>query len=298
MMEFEHIPVLCKEVLEFFSRVQVETPIFLDGTVGEGGHSLAILQTFPNSKIIAIDRDEEMLERAKQRLKDFSERVSFLHLNFSEFTEEHLKELGFSNLNGILLDFGISTYHIKSSQRGFSFQREEILDMRLSENSIPAIQILNTYTEQELEKIFLEYGEEHWSKKIAQKIVEARKHKKIETTTELNQIVENAIPRRFWPPKVHPAFRIYQALRIESNSELAHIQRGLSNLPSLLASGGLLVAISFHSLEDRIAKQTLKQLAETKRFCILTKKPIQPQEDEVQKNPASRSAKLRAIMAV
>lgn len=298
MDEFQHIPVLLREVLEFFENIKIESPIFLDGTVGEGGHSLAILEKFPNSKLIALDRDLEMLERAKKRLFSFSGRVFFLHKNFSEFEKEDLLNLGFSELNGVLLDFGISTYHIQSSKRGFSFQREENLDMRLSENSIPVSNILNTYSEKDLEKIFLEYGEENWSRKIAQKIVEFRKQKKIQTTTELNRIVEEAIPRKFWPPKVHPAFRIYQALRIESNSELAHIEKAFLSLPFLLSKNGVLLAISFHSLEDRIAKQGIKQLAKTNRFVILTKKPIQPQDIEIKQNPASRSARLRAVMAV
>ena len=298
MDSFQHIPVLLSEVLNFFESLKVENSLFLDGTVGEGGHSFAILEKFPNSKVIALDRDLEMLERARRRLFPFSSRVFFFHKNFSEFQKEDLFSLGFSQLNGILLDFGISTYHIRSSGRGFSFQKNENLDMRLSETSIPVSYILNTYSEKELEKIFLEYGEENWSRKIAKKIVEFRKQKKIQTTMDLNKIVEDSIPKKFWPPKVHPSFRIYQALRIKSNSELEHIQRAFLNLPFLLSKNGILLAISFHSLEDRIVKQSTKQLAKTNRFVTLTKKPVQPQNLEILQNPASRSARLRAIMAV
>lgn len=298
MDNFQHLPVLLNEVLDFFSSLKGDNLVFLDGTVGEGGHSLAILEKFPNSQLIALDRDLEILERSKKRLSPFRERVFFFNKNFSEFSKEDLSYLGFASLNGILLDFGISTYHIQSSKRGFSFQREENLDMRLSQDSIPVSNILNTYSEKDLERIFLEYGEENWSRKIAQKIVEFRKQKKIQTTTELNRIVEETIPRKFWPPRVHPAFRIYQALRIESNSELEHIQKAFLSLPFLLSQNGILVAISFHSLEDRIVKQSTKQLAKTNRFVILTKKPIQPQDFEIKQNPASRSARLRAIMAV
>jgi 16S rRNA (cytosine1402-N4)-methyltransferase len=298
--EFEvtHIPVLQKEVLEFFQKVSSPIPIFLDATVGEGGHSLAILENIPNSKIILLDRDIQMLERAKKRLEFFKDRIFPININFSEFTKLHLLQYGFEVLNGILLDFGISSFHIKHSGRGFSFQLNEPLDMRLSNEGKTATQILNQYSIEELEKIFLQYGEENWSKKIAQNIVETRKKKPILTTSELNQIVEKTIPRKFWPPKVHPAFRIYQALRIEVNQELQHITKAFENLPFLLCKGGILVAISFHSLEDRITKQALKQLAQTGSFHILTKKPLKSSVQEVQFNPASRSARLRAIEVV
>jgi 16S rRNA (cytosine1402-N4)-methyltransferase len=293
-----HIPVLKTEILNYFSQIQGENLIFLDGTAGEAGHSLAILENIPNSRVLLVDRDEFMLERAKRRLANFQGRFFPLLSNFSEIDQESLAELQIEKLDGILLDFGISTFHIKNSDRGFSFQSDEPLDMRLSPSKKTAADILRTYDEKHLEQIFLNYGEENWSRKIAANIVETRRQNPILRTKDLNQLIEKTIPRKFWPPKVHPAFRIYQALRIEVNGELDHIKIALENLPKLLNHSGILQAISFHSLEDRITKQTLKQLAESGDYRILTKKPISATDEEIKMNPASRSAKLRVLEAV
>ncbi len=287
-----HIPILKDEIITFFK--DTSQTYFLDGTAGEGGHSRAILETFQNSKLVTLDRDPVMLERALSRNNSFGDRVIGLNVNFSEFTKTSVP-LEFQNgFDCILLDFGISMYHLKKSGRGFSFMGEEFLDMRLSPDSDKTAQdILNYYKEEKLLKLFLEYGEENWSKKIVEGIVTKRRKHPFTTTKELASLIEAIIPRKFWPPKAHPAFRIFQALRIEVNDELTHIEKGLVNLVPLLKENGIICCISFHSLEDRIVKTVFKQLGINKELEILTKKPILPSEIEILNNPAARSAKLR-----
>ena len=287
-----HIPILKDEIITFFK--DTSQTYFLDGTAGEGGHSRAILETFQNSKLVTLDRDPVMLERALSRNNSFGDRVIGLNVNFSEFTKTSVP-LEFQNgFDCILLDFGISMYHLKKSGRGFSFMGEEFLDMRLSPDSDKTAQdILNYYKEERLLKLFLEYGEENWSKKIVEGIVTKRRKHPFTTTKELASLIEAIIPRKFWPPKAHPAFRIFQALRIEVNDELTHIEKGLVNLVPLLKVNGIICCISFHSLEDRIVKTVFKQLGINKELEILTKKPILPSEIEILNNPAARSAKLR-----
>ena len=287
-----HIPILKDEIITFFK--DTSQTYFLDGTAGEGGHSRAILETFQNSKLVTLDRDPVMLERALSRNNSFGDRVIGLNVNFSEFTKTSVP-LEFQNgFDCILLDFGISMYHLKKSGRGFSFMGEEFLDMRLTPDSDKTAQdILNYYKEERLLKLFLEYGEENWSKKIVEGIVTKRRKHPFTTTKELASLIEAIIPRKFWPPKAHPAFRIFQALRIEVNDELTHIEKGLVNLGPLLKENGIICCISFHSLEDRIVKTVFKQLGINKELEILTKKPILPSEIEILNNPAARSAKLR-----
>jgi 16S rRNA (cytosine1402-N4)-methyltransferase len=287
-----HIPILKDEIINFFR----DTPqtYFLDGTAGEGGHSKAILETFHSSKLVTLDRDPIMLERALLRNKSFGDRVIGLNVNFSEFSLTSVPLEFQTGFDCILLDFGISMYHLKKSGRGFSFMGEEFLDMRLSPDSDKTAQnILNFYKEEKLLKLFLEYGEENWSKKIVEGIVTKRRKHPFKTTKELASLIEAIIPRKFWPPKAHPAFRIFQALRIEVNDELNHIEKGLVNLVPLLKENGIICCISFHSLEDRIVKTVFKQLGINKELEILTKKPILPSEIEILNNPAARSAKLR-----
>ncbi len=287
-----HIPILKDEIITFFK--DTSQTYFLDGTAGEGGHSRAILETFQTSKLVTLDRDPVMLERALSRNNSFGDRVIGLNVNFSEFTKTSVP-LEFQNgFDCILLDFGISMYHLKKSGRGFSFMGEEFLDMRLTPDSDKTAQdILNYYKEERLLKLFLEYGEENWSKKIVEGIVTKRRKHPFTTTKELASLIEAIIPRKFWPPKAHPAFRIFQALRIEVNDELTHIEKGLVNLVPLLKENGIICCISFHSLEDRIVKTVFKQLGINKELEILTKKPILPSEIEILNNPAARSAKLR-----
>lgn len=239
-----------------------------------------------------IDRDPEMLARATLRNREFPERIRCYNSNFSDLPSEIFQETG--GFDAILLDFGISMYHIKKSERGFSFKGEEPLDMRLDESAgKSASQIINTYKKDELLRIFLEYGEEKWSKKIVEVLLEHRKKNPIRTNKQLTELIEKIIPRKFWPPHQHPAFRIYQALRIEVNRELEHIEAALPKLISYLVPNGIICCISFHSLEDRVVKTGFKDLKQKNLLEILTKKPILPDIKEIKENPASRSAKLR-----
>lgn len=290
MQDFIHIPILSDMILDHFSKTN--QMYFLDCTAGEGGHTNQILNKFPNSKIFLIDRDKDMLERAILRNRDYRERIRPYNANFSDPPMEILEETG--GVDGILLDFGISMYHIKKSEKGFSYRGEEPLDMRLdSTHSKTASFILNTYKKDELLRIFLEYGEEKWSKKIVEVLVEHRRKNPFRTNKQLTELIEKIIPKKFWPPQQHPAFRIYQALRIEVNQELEHIQTALPTLVSFLAPKGIICCISFHSLEDRVVKLKFRDLKEKNILEILTKKPILPDTEEVKANPASRSAKLR-----
>ncbi len=296
-----HIPVLPNEILEYFHEIEnKENPIFLDGTAGEGGHSELLLKEFPQAKLILNDRDSIMLGRASARLEAFSGRFFPLEGNFSEVSTEDIQErIGQDKVDGILLDLGISTFHLTSSERGFSFKNEEYLDMRLDETSkLTAFEVLNKYKAEKLSQIFREYGEENWTKKIVEKILLVRKKNPIRTTLDLAKLVESVIPRKFWPDKTHPSFRVFQAVRIEVNNELGHIREGLENLANLLNQGGILCVISFHSLEDRIVKQVFKEISKDERFSVLTKKPIITNDEEIKLNPSSRSAKLRVLKAI
>lgn len=294
-----HIPVLVAEVMAAFADINTETPVFLDGTAGEGGHASAILQKFPKAQLILLDRDEHMLQRAHQRLATYSNSIESRCMNFSDCHRDFLNQsFQHRQIDGILLDLGISTYHYEGSGRGFSYAKDEMLDMRLDENGIPAYKILKEYSMKRLNDIFWQYGEERWSKKIASVLVETRKKQPIKTCQQLAQLIAAVIPRKFWPPKSHPATRIFQALRIEANQELTHIQKGLQVLFPCLKEGGIMNVISFHSLEDRIVKNTFREWKQQKKGQLLTKKPIPPTEAEIQQNRAARSAKLRSIRKI
>ncbi|EMO62588.1 16S rRNA (cytosine(1402)-N(4))-methyltransferase [Leptospira borgpetersenii serovar Pomona str. 200901868] len=298
-LEPVHYSVQGNNILQIFTEnFHKEDPVlFLDGTAGEGGHGLLFLKGFPNSKVILCDRDPVMLSRALARLVDFKERVVSIQTNFSEIDSNLLSSHGINDSpQGILLDLGISTFHLFHSGRGFSFKEAEPLDMRLTPNiGINAEDVINTYSKDRLMHIFYTYGEERWSKKIAEVIVERRKQNLISYTSELADLISKIIPRKFWPPGRHPATRIFQALRIEVNQELTHIEKGLDSLLNLLRPEGVIQVISFHSLEDRIVKNSLRNYAKQNGFELLTKKPILPSEEETKENPASRSAKLRVL---
>ena len=292
-MDTVHQPVLTQEILDMLleSFDKKQDFIFIDGTTGEGGHSEIFFREFPQSKGILLDRDRNIIEIAKKRLAPYHKQILFFeNCNFSK-----LKLPNEIKVNFILVDLGISSYHYKTSQRGFGFQKEEDLDMRLeSENqNLTAKKIINNYTPKKLLNIFYEYGDESWSKKIVETIINYRKKNPIQTTYQLSDLICRTIPKKFWKKKFHPATKIFQALRIEVNQELQHIQKGVPHLFDNLSSNGLLFAISFHSLEDRIIKQYFKKLRQ--QYKLLTKKPIKPQEQEKINNPACRSAKLRVI---
>lgn len=303
--EYKHTPVLWQEIK---NSVQ-ESPfagsgIFVDCTLGEGGHSELLLRTFPQIKIIAFERDEQILEVAKNRLEEYNERITFVNDNFAAM-QDYVKE---DYVQYILYDFGISSYHYESD-RGFAFAVDGELDMRLDPGcTTDAYTVINTYKEQELADIIYTYGEERWSRRIAARICEYRQQKKIETTTELAELVLKAIPGKFHVKNIHPATRVFQALRIYVNDELTAISQALSGSYRQLQAGGRIMAISFHSLEDRIVKDRFRRMAKgctckaEPQHCIctgapvvklITKKPVTPGEQERNDNSRARSSKLR-----
>jgi len=284
-----HRAVMVKEALEFLNTAN--GGIFVDGTCGEGGHTEAILLSSPNAQTVSFDLDEKMLKIAKTRLSQYANRTNFVHNNFNEI-DKALKNLGILDISGILLDLGISMAHLKSEQRGISFNGDQPLDMRLNQSSgIPLSDILKTMNQTELEQILNEFGEERQSKKIARAIVEFNKNHTIKTTGQLTEIILSVLPRF---GRIHPATKTFQALRIYTNSELDNLRTALPKCLDILKSGSTLVVISYHSLEDRIVKQAFKE-ADKEQFTLLTKKVVIPTYDEVASNPSARSAKMRAI---
>ncbi|NNG66053.1 16S rRNA (cytosine(1402)-N(4))-methyltransferase RsmH [Caldanaerobacter subterraneus] len=303
-MEYVHKSVLLKETIEYLN-INPEG-IYVDGTLGGGGHSEEILKRLTTGKLIAIDRDEEAILAAKERLKDYKN-VIYIKDNFKN-VKEILRNLGIEKVDGILLDLGVSSYQLEEVERGFSYMKDAPLDMRMDKTSpFSAYDVVNRYSEKELERVIREYGEEKWASRIAKFIVEERKKGDIKTTSQLVEIIKKAIPasaRRMGP---HPAKRTFQAIRIEVNEELKDLDKALEDMVEVLRGKGRIAVITFHSLEDRIVKNTFKKL-ENPCTCppglpctcgkqpvikIITKKPILPSKEEVEENPRSRSAKLR-----
>ncbi|MCX6813830.1 MAG: 16S rRNA (cytosine(1402)-N(4))-methyltransferase RsmH [Candidatus Azambacteria bacterium] len=286
-----HTPVLLNEVLEYLNSKPNQN--FIDATVGDGGHAKAILEkTAPNGKLIAIDRDLDSVIRAKSNLRRFGNRVLFINDSFGNILKI-VKNSGLDQIKGILFDFGMSTSQLENSGKGFSFQKDEVLDMRYDAKiPITAENILNDYSETELFRIFKKLGEEPKSKIIIKAIVNAREKKRIKTTKELVGIIEKVLRRR---GKLHPATLVFQALRIEVNQELVEIEKALADLPKVLSSNGRIAFISFHSLEDRLIKNWVKDLSKKNIIKILNKKPLTASAEELKANPKSRSAKLRVI---
>ncbi len=295
-----HIPVLKKEVLNYLNPKENEN--FIDATIGEMGHSLGILErNKPNGKVLGIELDPEIIERDKEIIKEKRLERRIILVNDSYV---HLKEIvernNFQSVKGILFDLGISSWHLEQSERGFSFKNNEFLDMRFNpqENRVKAEEIINEWTEEELEKIFREYGEEKFSKRIAKKICQIRQKERIKTTLQLVEVVRKAIPVPFRRQKIHFATRVFQALRIAVNQELKNLEDVLPQALSVLEKGGKIVIISFHSLEDRIVKNFFKNKAKKGLLEILTNKPITASLEEIQINPRARSAKLRAAVKI
>ena len=307
-IEFNHVSVLLNESIE---NLNIKPDgIYVDGTMGGAGHSLEIAKRLSKKGIlIGIDRDEEALEVARERLKEFNN-VRYIHDNHDNIYEI-IKELELDGVDGILLDLGVSSYQIDEKTRGFTYMDDGPLDMRMDKSQeLTAEYIVNNYKEQELARIIFEYGEEKFSKKIAKNICECRKNKKIETTTELVKIIERSIPGKFREKNSHPAKRTFQAIRIEVNNEIEPLYNTIKNSINALNSKGRLCVITFHSLEDRMVKKAYVD-AEGKCTCpkdlpycvcgneslgkIITKKPILPTEKEMQENSRSRSAKLRVF---
>ena len=287
----EHYPVLHREVLKFFKE-NITDGIIVDATVGGGGHSKILLENLPNIFIIGIDKDDEALKKANEKLKKFKGRYKLVKSPFKDI-DKVLENLKISQISGCLFDFGVSIFQLKED-RGFSFQREEFLDMRMDKSQdLTAYYVVNYYQLKDLEEILKNYGEEKFYKKIAKGIVERRKKKKIETTKELSDLIFNLYPKPLRHKKIHPATKTFQAIRIEVNKELDEIKEALPKAIDILDNGGIIQTISFHSLEDRIVKNIFKEQKKLKKLEILTKKPIIPSIDEIRENPPSRSAKLR-----
>lgn len=292
MQKLFHKPVLLKEAIKLLNIRPGEK--YIDATVGGGGHSEAILKA--GGRLLGIDCDPEAIKAAREYFSLACPNTSWrlVRENFSKLIKIAKKE-GFNRVMGILLDLGVSTYQLETPERGFSFNREGPLDMRMDPRlKITARDLVNTLSENELKEIFLKFGEERYSGRIARAICRAREIKPILTTNQLAEIILRVRPRRGRFDRTHPATRCFQALRIAVNSELRNLEEVLPQTLELLKRGGRLVIISFHSLEDRIVKRFLKEKESEGEITILTKKPIRPTKEEIVINPRSRSAKLRA----
>lgn len=305
-MEFKHKPVLLDECIEGLN-INPDG-IYVDGTLGGAGHSSHIIEKLSkNGKLIGIDRDKEAIAAAEKKLKDFSNKIIY-HGNHDDI-KRILEELNIGKVDGILLDLGVSSYQLDEAERGFSYMLDSKLDMRMNrEDKLSAYEVINKYSEESLSKIFFDYGEERYSKKIAAKICEVRKIKPIETTFELVSIIKSSIPFKATLEKQHPAKRVFQAIRIEVNNELGRLKEAIIDSVNCLNTSGRLLIITFHSLEDRIVKHAFEEL-EGKCTCPsgfpvcvcgyisygknITKKPIVSDESELDENPRARSAKLR-----
>ncbi|CUO59586.1 MULTISPECIES: 16S rRNA (cytosine(1402)-N(4))-methyltransferase RsmH [Clostridium] len=307
-MEFNHVSVLLNECLDALNIK--EDGIYVDGTLGGAGHSSEILKRLSeNGRLIGIDQDTDALKAAAIRLQNFNN-VTFVHNNFYNI-KQILDDLDIEEVDGILMDLGVSSYQLDTGERGFSYMKDAPLDMRMNrENELSAYEVVNTYSEDELYRIIRDYGEEKFAKRIATFIVNAREEKNIETTLELVEIIKNAIPAKARREGPHPAKRTFQAIRIEVNSELSILNRAIEDGVSKLSKGGRMAIITFHSLEDRIVKNKFRDLAvacrcpkefpicvcgEKAKVKVISRKAIDPSKEEVEMNPRSRSAKLRVI---
>jgi len=290
-----HIPVLLEETLDF---LDIERKgVYIDCTIGLGGHALEIIKRNPRAYLIGFDIDEQSLLKVKEKLQPYAERVTLYHSDFRYLPD---LKIDFSEVRGILLDLGISSYQLDNPERGFSFNREGPLDMRMDlRNKVTASKIINKYSEHKLSQIFREYGELRQAKKLAKKIISRRKFEPIKTTAELCHITEEVCGWRPQKGKIHPAAKVFQAIRIEVNQELKSLSGFLERISQKVPKKTHIAAISFHSLEDRIIKHTFLHLAKAINshpiLNILTKKPVIPSEEEISLNSRARSAKLRAV---
>ena len=302
-----HKSVMTKEIVD--SLVVGPGGVYVDATLGMGGHTSSILSAAgTDAKIVAMDVDEEALTIGAQVLSKFNSRVILKNSNFSEI-DKVLDSLGIREVDGIVADLGMSSFQLDLSGRGFSFRKDEVLDMRMDARlRFTAYDLVNEMSIEELSKLLKNYGEEKWSKRIAKWIVQYRESSSIKTSAELAEIVRDAIPRKFHPNKIHPATKTFQAIRIAVNNELDHIEEFILKAVPLLKVGGRIAIISFHSLEDRIVKKMFRTMAspcicprdlpicgcgKESTLKIITRSPLVPCEDEVLNNSRSRSAKLR-----
>jgi len=307
-----HIPVFSKEVIKYLRSADGGT--FVDATLGEGGHALEILRSSEHTRVIGFDWDDEILRRAERRLRDYKERVVLIHENFVSVGRV-LQQMRIETVDGLLFDLGVSSWHLQQGDRGFSFQHDGPLDMRMDRRKTrTAHQIVNQYPVQQIESMLRRYGEERRARRIAAAIEQRRQRRTIETTGQLAHIVSGVIPKRHQPHRMHPATKTFLALRIAVNEELKAVEETLKQSPALLKRGGRICVISFHSLEDRIVKESFRALekpctcppslpqcicgGQRQVLKIITKKPLTPRCKEVKKNIRARSAKLRVAERV
>lgn len=288
-----HQPVMGDEVLQYLNPQPGR--VIVDGTVGTGGHSLLILpRLLPDGRLIALDRDAESLERAKARLAEFEPQVTCVHGNARDLPDI-LQRLGLSQVDGVLLDLGMSSVQLDCAERGLSFSREGPLDMRMDRTQeLTAATLINESTAEELASLLETLGEERFAARIARCIVQERREHPIETTAQLARLIVQAVPPHARHGRIHPATRTFQALRTAVNDELGALQAFLERIDSLVSAGGRVVVLTYHSLEDRLVKRAFLQGRCEGRWVVLTKKPVRPSLEEVSRNPRARSAKLRA----
>lgn len=308
-MEFSHVTVLLKETVEGLNLKP--NGIYVDGTLGGGGHSEYLLSLLgPEGTLIGVDQDQDAHRAAGERLARFGEQFVPVHSNFVNI-KQVVKDLKLKGIDGMIMDLGVSSYQLDEADRGFSYMNDGALDMRMNRSDeTTAWHIINEYSEKAIYEMIRDYGEEKWASRIAKFIVEARRNGEIKTTFELVDIIKAAIPAKARQDGPHPAKRTFQAIRIEVNNELGIISKAIKDGVSVMNPGGRMGIITFHSLEDRIVKQTFKELAtgckcppefpmcqcgETPIVKLITRKPILPSEGEIEENPRSRSAKLRII---
>ncbi len=308
-MEFNHVSVLLKETIDGLN-IKPDG-IYVDGTLGGGGHSLEIAKILSkNGHLYGIDRDTDAIEAAGERLREYSDRFTAIHSNFYNAAEV-LKNIGVQKIDGFILDLGVSSHQLDEADRGFSYMQDAPLDMRMDRGApYTAWNVVNEKSEKELNDIIFKYGEEKWAKRIAQFIVAEREKKPIDTTYELVEVIKKAVPKGARRDGPHPAKRTFQAIRIEVNGELAILDKTVDDMTEMLSEGGRMCIITFHSLEDRIIKNAMKR-HENPCTCppefpvcvcgkvpdgkVITRKPILPSDEELEVNPRSRSAKLRIM---
>ncbi len=308
-MEFKHVSVLKDECIE---GLQIKSSgTYVDGTFGGGGHAMEIISRLNgNGRFVGIDQDQDAVENGRAKLEPYKEKAQLVRDNFSNIISI-MKDLHIVSIDGILLDIGVSSYQLDTGERGFSYMHDAELDMRMDQrNPMTAKRMIAEYSEKELANIIKDYGEERWASRIAQFIVAERKIKPIETTGELVEVIKKAVPKGARKDGPHPAKRTFQALRIAVNNELGILEQAIEDMAGLLASGGRLCIITFHSLEDRIVKQTFHRLehpctcppefpvcvcGKKPSIRVITRKPILPSDEELEFNPRARSAKLRIL---
>ena len=307
-VQFVHVPVLKSEAIEGLAIDPYGT--YVDGTFGGGGHAVEVISRLNgNGRFIGIDQDEDAIENGRAKLQEYKNKnTQLVRDNFSNI-KQILNALHIEAVDGILLDIGVSSHQLDVGERGFSYMHDAELDMRMDQrNPLTAEKVVNEYSKEDLTRVIRDYGEERWASRIAQFIVDRRSEKPIRTTFELSDVIKAAIPAKARQHGPHPAKRTFQAIRIEVNNELGILEQSIRDMVDVLNPGGRLCIITFHSLEDRIVKQTFKNLenpctcppefpvcvcGKKPKIKIMTRKPIEPSEEELEGNPRARSAKLR-----